>query len=94
MSKIVVGIAEVNAKNNPNLAEIAAADLEKKIADRFEEGAEIKTLASSQNERAFTLFAVVDGEEKINEDEVEEEDEDLDDSDETPKSRKKKGGKK
>ncbi len=29
MSKIVVGVAEVNAKNNANLAEIAAADLER-----------------------------------------------------------------
>lgn len=64
MQKIVVGVAEVNAKNNPVLAELAAADLERKIADRFEEGAEVKTLAPIQNDRAFQLIAVVEGDAK------------------------------
>lgn len=85
MTKIVVGVAEVNAKNNPNLAELAAADLEKKIAERFEEGAEVSAITSHQNDRSLSLFAVVSGDEVINEDEVEEDDD-------KPR-KKKKGGK-
>lgn len=102
MEKIVVGVAEVNAKNNPVLAELAAADLERKIAERFEDGASIKSVSCFQNDRSFHLVGVVSGEEKEVE-EVEPEDEpDADDNDtdadaDKTKSKKvtlkKKGGK-
>lgn len=94
MSKIVVGVAEVNAKNNPNLAELAAVDLERKISERFEEGAEVKSVSCFQNDRAFQVIAVVDGDEKepVEEEDIEEDVEE--DDEESSKRSKKKGGKK
>lgn len=63
MQGIVVGQAEVNAKNNLTLTALAAADLEKNILTRFSEYT-VTSLTASQNDRAFSLIAAVEGKEQ------------------------------
>ncbi len=63
MQAIVVGQAEVNAKNNLTLTQLAAADLEKNIQARFSEYS-VTSLTASQNDRAYSLVAAVQGKEQ------------------------------